>query len=76
MKFKKYDQAKQYAQEAQKVSQESHVPYVALAHIAEAQREKTKAQQYWQQAIDKLNPNIVGYELMLRDYKTSLEALK
>lgn len=73
---KQYTDAKTYAGKALKLDPKSDKPYVALAHLAEAQGDKAQAAQDWQKAIDNLSSATDGYNLILRDYQSSLEALK
>lgn len=75
-RFKHYDDAKKYAEEAKQLAPNSSTSYVALAHMAESQGDKVAAKQYWQQAINHLDPNALGYNLILRDYQSSLDSLK
>lgn len=76
IQFKKYSDARNYANEALSLDPNSSIPYVALANIALASGNKAQAKQYWQQAINKLNPNSPGYNITLNEYTYSLESIK
>lgn len=76
VQFKKYADAKKYADEALSLSPDSPGPYAALAQLAEAQNNIPLAKQYWQQAINHVNTNMPGYNIIQSDYKSHLDALK
>ncbi len=76
LKFKRYDDAKKYAEQAKTLAPKSPTPYVALAQLAQAQGDKSAARQYWQQAIAQLDPASPTYNLIKRDYQSSLDSLK
>lgn len=75
-KFGQDNDAKSYADKAFKLSPNASVIYAALAQAAQTQGDKASAKKYWQQAIAKLDKNIPGYNVVLRDYENSLAALK
>jgi tetratricopeptide (TPR) repeat protein len=76
LRFKHYDEAKEFAEKAMKLSPNSPTAYVALAHIAEAEDNKDQAKSYWEKAIAHLSPSTPGYDLIKRDYQASLDALE
>lgn len=76
VQFKKYADAKKYADEALSLAPNSPEPYVALAQLAEAQNNTPLAKQYWQQAINHVNMNVPGWNMVKSDYQSHLDALK
>jgi len=76
LQFKKYQDATNYANQAMSLNPNSSIPYVALANISMEEGNNAQAKQYWQQAINKLNPNDPGYNIMLEEYTQSLESIK
>ena len=76
MRFKDYGNAILYANEAKLIDSKSTTAYVALAQIYTAEGNKTSAKQYWQQAINHLDPNQPGYNLIKLDYENSIASLK
>ena len=72
LKTKHYEDAKKYAEQAKKLAPHSNVPYAALAELAEAQGDKKTAKTNWQLAIDNLDPNTPGANLILLGYKARL----
>lgn len=75
-KYKKYNDAQKYADQAVSLAPKSSDSYVTMALLAKAQGDITSAKKYWQQAIDLLDKNRPGYSLILKDYQASLDALK
>ena len=76
VKFKNYKDAKKYADKALTLAPKSSTPYVALAHLAQAQGDKVLARQYWQQAIKFIDQNAPASNQILRDYQAGLDELK
>lgn len=76
VKFKNYNDAKKYATEALVLSPKSSTPYVSLAQMAQAQGDKAAARQYWQQAINLIDPNDPAANLIKIDYQYNLDKLK
>lgn len=76
LQFKKYDDAKAYADKALQLDPNSDIPYATLAYWAQAQGDKKSAESYWQQAIDKLDPALPQYSLLKRQYQSSLQGLE
>lgn len=76
LQFKNFKDADKYAKAAENLDAGSTTPYVALAHTAENQGDKSAARQYWQQAIGHLDKNDPAYNLKLHDYQSSLDSLK
>ncbi|HSX36507.1 MAG TPA: tetratricopeptide repeat protein [Patescibacteria group bacterium] len=75
-KTQHYEDAKKYAEKALELSPNSDIPHVSLAELAQAQGDKVTAKKEWQLAIEHLDKNRPGYNLILRDYTASLGALK
>jgi len=65
-----------YANDIKNVSGKSDTFYASMAYISEAKNDKAQAIQYWQKAIDVLDPNIEGYNLIKNDYQISINELK
>lgn len=76
IKFKRYDDAKDYAASAMKLDSKSYLPYAAYADIAIAQGDHADAKKYLQQTIDHIDPNLDGANLIKRDYQTKLDSLQ
>lgn len=76
LKFKRYDDATNYAAKAMLLDSKSYVPYAAYASIAEAKGDKASAKQYLEQAIAHIDPNLDGANLITRDYQAQLDSLK
>lgn len=76
LQFKRYDDAKKYADQALQLDPNSDIPYTTLAYWAEAKGDTTAAKNYWQQAITKLDVNAPAYNLLKRQYQTHLQGLK
>lgn len=75
-KFKKYNDAKKYADQALKLAPKSSTTYVILAQLAQVQGDKASAKKYWQQAIKFIDPKNPASNLIQEDYQASLDALK
>jgi cytochrome c-type biogenesis protein CcmH/NrfG len=58
------------------ISDKNTSTYVALAFIANSNKDSQQAAYYWQKAIDSLNPNQDAYNLIKRDYQEHLDSVK
>lgn len=76
IQFKKYGDAKNYADDIKQLSPDAPDSYVVLAQLAQAQNNIPQAKQYWQQAIDHVNPNTPGSTMIKSDYTNQRDALK
>lgn len=76
LQFKKYDDAKAYADKALQLDSGSTIPYVTLAHWAGAQGNKTLAIEYWQQAISRLDKSAPQYSLLQQEYEANVRSLE
>lgn len=70
---KKYDEAKNYALEAEKVMPTSSTAAL-LGDIAMDQSDKTAAAKYYQQALDRLNKQARNYPQLKSSYDAKLKA--
>ncbi len=76
LRFNDYSNARLYANEAKLLVPKSSDPYVSLAQLATAEGNASAAKQYWQEAINNLDPNQPGYNLIKEDYQRSMAELK
>ncbi|MFA5004245.1 MAG: hypothetical protein WC498_03165 [Candidatus Saccharimonadales bacterium] len=72
MNVQKYDQAKTYAQQAEKLAPSPGTAYM-IGYIAELSGDKKTAQTYLQLAINRLDKTKPQYELSLRSYQNELQ---
>lgn len=76
IRFKDYNSAQLYANDAKSIDSKSPAPYVYLAELASAEGNKNAAKQYWQQAINYLDPNQLGYNMIKADYQRNIARLQ
>lgn len=74
--FKQYKDALHYAKTAETLDPKSPAPYTEFAQIAQDEGNNALAKSYWRQAINHLNPNQPGYNLIVSDYKENITSLK
>lgn len=75
LQFKRYDDAKKYADQALQLDPNSDIPYTTLAYWAQAKGDTAAAKNYWQQAITKLDTTAPQYELVKRQYQSDIQEL-
>ncbi len=76
LKFDDIKAAKTYVDKALQLDPNDISTFTAAAYLAQASGDKTLAKHYWQEAIDHLNPNVNGYNLIKNDLQISLENVK
>jgi tetratricopeptide (TPR) repeat protein len=76
LQFKDTKNAKLYADQALKAYPGYSDAYAAEAYVAMAQGDKNAAKKYWQQAIDHIDPNRPGANIVKIDYQAALDAIK
>ena len=76
LEYNHYSVALKYANEADRLSPNSPAPFVAYAQLATQQRNYAAAKQYWQDAIDRLNPNTSYYNITKYEYQSAMDSLQ
>lgn len=76
LRFKRYNDATNYAEAAMKLQPASYIPYAIYAKIAEAKGDKVAAKKYLEQTIAHIDINQDAANLTIRDYQAELDGLK